>query len=643
MKKLLSLLLIFVFLFGAVACRADDPSAEATPDDSEVPACEHEWIDATCTTPKTCSVCNETEGEPNGHDWLDATCTEPKTCKTCGETQCEALGHDWDTDACGASASCQRKNCEATIDEIPHAWVNATLTAPKTCSKCQAMTLQYDDYFPSLLSIPATKEDVTVDGTALEIKTVDSTTYFHAKGIGEATLTDGEKSYTVIVEKAKINIVVVMGQSNSVNWEDSVSGSNLFVNAMTDISSPLGTAYHWNNTDKKPEAFTDTTRGLHSTLLAELYAQSVAAGDPVKNILISLEGSTSKSGQSISFWATPDAVNTPTLHTAKFLENCLAYYTKATNARKFSIGSKGMYWLQGEIDGSTNAHNAIPGHTAMDPATYEASFMKMWETLAAQGLEYAAFLRVRRDVEDNKFPNADAPNHNDLIYTTALSAQLKMIAEHDNFYLATSLTENWVGTADTEHTIDISNYLSVMNKYSGGDPIKDKDGNVIATVADGKLTTTMKDLYGSIAYCHYGKFGYTLIGADAAYNMYRALHGNSVAIVQGDTSGSPKKQTTATVGETKTINSDKLTEDLTFRAAAGSVAGTLTIKVMMDETDVTDTVMITEGAHAGALNAQKLKAYDGTTILVTYTLTDGTTHTVTYECTSGFGDIIIVG
>lgn len=673
MKKLLSFLLIFVLLFGVVACNTSNDEKNDN-DASNGQSCEHQWanatcdmpktcqlcnvtegtplghvwIDATCTAPKTCSVCNKTEGTPKDHDWLDATCTEPKTCKACGETECEALGHHWDTDVCGAPAACQRENCEETIDALPHTWVNATLTAPKTCSKCQAMTLQYDDYYPSLLSIDASKEGIKIVETALEIKTTaDGKTYFHAKGIGEDTLTDGDKSYTVIVEKAKINIVIVMGQSNSVNWEDSVDTNNLFQNAMSDISPLLGTAYIFNNNAQKPNvtSFTDTTRGFHSTLLAELYAQSVAAGNPTKNVLIWKNETTSASGKSISHWATPNEALTPTLHTAKFLEKCLEYYNKPANAKKFSIESKGMYWLQGEIDGSTNAHNAIPGHTAMDPATYEASFMKMWETLAAQGLEYVAFLRVRRDVEDNKFPNEDTPDHNDLTYTTALSAQLKMIAEHDNFYLATSLTENWVGTADTEHTIDISKYGSLMNEYSNGESILDKDGNVIATVADGKLTTTMKDLYGSINYCHYGKFGYTLIGADAAYNMYHALHGNNVAIVQGDTSGSPRNQTTAKAGETKTIDSSKLTENLTFRATAGSVAGTLTIKVMMDETDVTDTVMITKGAHIGALDAQQLKAYDGTTIIVTYTLTDGTVHTVTYECKdpTSWGDVIIVG
>ncbi len=72
---------------------------------------EHTWEEATCTEPKTCSECGETEGEALGHTWKEATCTEAKTCSVCGETEGEALGHTW---------------------------VEATCTTPKTCSVCGA-------------------------------------------------------------------------------------------------------------------------------------------------------------------------------------------------------------------------------------------------------------------------------------------------------------------------------------------------------------------------------------------------------------------------------------------------------------------------------------------------------------------------
>ena len=70
---------------------------------------QHEWKDATCTEPKTCAKCGETEGEPLGHQWEDATCLKPKRCSVCKVTEGEPLGHSW---------------------------VDATCTTPKTCSVC---------------------------------------------------------------------------------------------------------------------------------------------------------------------------------------------------------------------------------------------------------------------------------------------------------------------------------------------------------------------------------------------------------------------------------------------------------------------------------------------------------------------------
>ncbi len=46
----------------------------------------------------TCSRCNYTTYAvlpASGHDWADATCTEPRTCSVCQSTDGEALGHDW--------------------------------------------------------------------------------------------------------------------------------------------------------------------------------------------------------------------------------------------------------------------------------------------------------------------------------------------------------------------------------------------------------------------------------------------------------------------------------------------------------------------------------------------------------------------
>ena len=118
MKKLFASILAISMVFSLCACGH-----------------EHTWVDATCTEPKTCSVCGETDGEALGHTWIDATCTEPKTCSVCGETDGKALGHTWVDATCTEPKTCSI--CGETDGEaLGHTWVDATCTEPKTCSIC---------------------------------------------------------------------------------------------------------------------------------------------------------------------------------------------------------------------------------------------------------------------------------------------------------------------------------------------------------------------------------------------------------------------------------------------------------------------------------------------------------------------------
>ena len=97
--------------------------------------CEHEWVEADCVTPRTCSLCQEIEGAPLGHTWAAATCETPKTCETCGTTEGEALGHNWVDAVCEAPKTCDR--CKLTEGEsLGHSWMDATTEAPKTCENC---------------------------------------------------------------------------------------------------------------------------------------------------------------------------------------------------------------------------------------------------------------------------------------------------------------------------------------------------------------------------------------------------------------------------------------------------------------------------------------------------------------------------
>ncbi len=98
----------------------------------------HQWLEATCNTPKTCEKCGTVEGEASGHIWKAATCEAPKTCSVCGEAEGVALEHEWNAAACETPKTCLV--CGTTEGEpLGHAWADATCTEPKTCSVCATM------------------------------------------------------------------------------------------------------------------------------------------------------------------------------------------------------------------------------------------------------------------------------------------------------------------------------------------------------------------------------------------------------------------------------------------------------------------------------------------------------------------------
>ena len=98
----------------------------------------HDWDDATCTAPKTCSVCKVTEGDALGHKWTAATCTDPRTCSVCSAKEGSSLGHQWTPATCTDPKTCTREGCGVTEGSaLGHKWSDATCTTPKTCSVCK--------------------------------------------------------------------------------------------------------------------------------------------------------------------------------------------------------------------------------------------------------------------------------------------------------------------------------------------------------------------------------------------------------------------------------------------------------------------------------------------------------------------------
>lgn len=95
----------------------------------------HEWQEATCIAPKTCSKCGKTEGEVLAHTWVEATCAEPKHCSVCGETEGEALEHTWVEATCAEPKHCEV--CGETEGEpLEHTLTEANYQQPATCEVC---------------------------------------------------------------------------------------------------------------------------------------------------------------------------------------------------------------------------------------------------------------------------------------------------------------------------------------------------------------------------------------------------------------------------------------------------------------------------------------------------------------------------
>ena len=82
----------------------------------------HNFSDATCTAPKTCTRCSETDGSALGHDYAPATCTEAAKCTRCNQKKGSALGHDLTDATCTEGQTC--KVCGLTSNNaLGHSFV----------------------------------------------------------------------------------------------------------------------------------------------------------------------------------------------------------------------------------------------------------------------------------------------------------------------------------------------------------------------------------------------------------------------------------------------------------------------------------------------------------------------------------------
>jgi hypothetical protein len=115
-RKLLSILIIAFSVICLAGCAIDlgglgggGGTGGGADSDGSGSTCTHSWQDATCTSPKTCSLCKETVGSANGHtpEADDGDCTTAAKCADCGKIITAAKPtHAGGTATCTELAEC---------------------------------------------------------------------------------------------------------------------------------------------------------------------------------------------------------------------------------------------------------------------------------------------------------------------------------------------------------------------------------------------------------------------------------------------------------------------------------------------------------------------------------------------------------
>ena len=343
------------------------------------------------------------------------------------------------------------------------------LSLSDTIVSSEALDLEYGDY--AAVSAASVKTVVNGNQSVVEIVQIDGINYVHAIGTGTATVTVGDVEKNVTVEKAKINLVLISGQSNAHGG---------YGKAGDVIEPERGNSFYWNGSsledlyDHKPTL--SGSVGWYHTLAAEWYELT---GEKTVVIHYTLPGC------SITRWASFDGKIT-SYTSQTIVESVTGCIDALSESDSFELIRTGYYWLQGEDDAwVVQTNNPYP--TA---AQYVTAYMSMHdaftEALAVEGLDapYGAIFscRTRNDIE----------NYNAIEYCSMRVAQQYIANTEDDIYMASVIADGW-----DEGSIEFTSKTGITIKTDGE---KAGANNI-----------------------HYNQVGYNIIGLDAADNMYDAL------------------------------------------------------------------------------------------------------------------------
>ena len=185
-------------------------SMTATAEKKGDDGCAHNWIDATCTEPKTCSICGAIEGVALGHDW-EIISQEEATCTAGGSIVYECAG-------CGEDKS-------ETFPALPHTYVDGK------CSACGAelpteATITFGDDKAQRVEFSTESQKWEHDGLALVNNKAGS-----SNTIGDYTNPAGRfyKDSEIVISFPGMTSLVIdaTGMETKYLWDDTLTNAGL--------------------------------------------------------------------------------------------------------------------------------------------------------------------------------------------------------------------------------------------------------------------------------------------------------------------------------------------------------------------------------------------------------------------------------
>lgn len=287
--------------------------------------CGHKWNDATCTKPKTCTVCKITEGRELKHRWTAATCKTPQTCSVCMVTE-GIVDPDAHNYANYANGSCTL--CGTALEDNTTA--APVLTGNASTSTLEAQHALYELDLATVFN-DGISYTVSVDGG--EAVATNRKYSYSCPTSGNHTLVFTAKNKNGTSATYTVNMLVI--DANAVQEvKHQVQGGTVEWIAFTDNQGkplPEGTTYKWQRNNNKYYRFT-VTQPVGIDLSGKVVAYYKLVKDTPGAKLPLLTGSTTTSGAG-SWWdgAVRDR-QTITLYNGQAKDKVFLYETAATNA-----------------------------------------------------------------------------------------------------------------------------------------------------------------------------------------------------------------------------------------------------------------------------------------------------------------------